>query len=69
MQFITHVAYLDIPLNVGKETAILILLLNSENGELTPFLLYLLRRNKLEVYHDLFETDNQLFSPQYFDTD
>jgi len=56
MQFVTQIAYLDKRLNVRKETAILISLFNTENGELMPLLLYLLRRHKREVHHVFLET-------------
>ena len=56
MQFVTQVAYLDKRPNVRKETAILILLLNSENRKLTSSLRYLLRRHKQEVHHVFLET-------------
>ena len=56
MQFVTQIAYLDKRPNVRKETAILILLLNSENRELKPLLHHLLRRQKREVHHVFLET-------------
>ena len=49
-------ALLDEQPNVKDETAIMILHLNSENRELTPLLLYLLRRPKREVHRVILET-------------
>ena len=56
MQFVTQIAYLDERLNVEKETAILISLLNFKHMELTPFLLYRRRHHKREIHHVLLET-------------
>ena len=55
MQIVTQITYLDKRPNVRKENAILISHLNSENRELTPILLYLLRRHKREVHHVFLE--------------
>ena len=60
MQFVTQIAYLDERPNARKETAILISLLNCENRELMPFLLYRRRRHRREVHHVFLKIANML---------